>query len=112
MFPFIFDQKAGLKRARKNIFRQILPERVLITGASSGLGKQLALLYGQHSKELYLVGRNRERLNEVKEKIEGFSQCRVRLDCVDLTDREQRTNYCNSVGDIDRVLSVSLHEIR
>jgi short-subunit dehydrogenase len=105
MLPFIFDKKAGLKRGRRRNFRQIVPEKVLITGASSGLGRELALLYGQHCKELYLVARNKEKLSEVKEKIEGCSQCRVRIDCVDLGDREQRTNYCNSVGNIDLIIN-------
>jgi len=105
IFPFIFDKKAGLKRARRRIFKQIEPERVLITGASSGLGKELALLYGQHSKELYLVARNEEKLRDVKVKIEASSQCRVRIDCVDTGDPEQRTHYCNSIGDIDLIIN-------
>jgi short-subunit dehydrogenase len=105
IFPFIFDRKAGLARGRRRNFRKIVTEKVLITGASSGLGKELALLYGQHSKELYLVARNEERLKEVKEKIEALFQCRVRIDCVDMGDREQRTHYCNSIGDMDLIIN-------
>lgn len=105
VFPFIFDKKASLKRGRRRSFRRIVPEKVLITGASSGLGKELALLYGRHSKELYLLARNTERLSEVKELIEKSTRCQVRIDCVDLGDSEQRTSYCNSVGDVDLIIN-------
>ena len=41
------------------------PKTILITGASSGIGKSLAESYAQKDITLYLMGRNMERLNEV-----------------------------------------------
>ncbi|MBN4067173.1 SDR family NAD(P)-dependent oxidoreductase [Simkania negevensis] len=45
--------------------REIKVRRALVTGASSGLGRQLALLLAQQKIDLILSGRNEERLNAV-----------------------------------------------
>lgn len=42
------------------------PNVILITGASSGIGRELALLYAAHGVKLLLTGRNAERLAEVE----------------------------------------------
>ena len=42
-----------------------LPKSIFITGASSGIGKALALEYAEKGITLFLCGRNKERLNEV-----------------------------------------------
>jgi short-subunit dehydrogenase len=41
------------------------PRRVLITGASSGIGAALSRLYGAHGAQVLLLARNAERLDEV-----------------------------------------------
>ena len=43
------------------------PLSVFITGASSGIGKELALAYAAEGKTLFLCGRNAERLNQTAE---------------------------------------------
>ena len=43
------------------------PKSVFITGASSGIGKELALAYAESGKVLSLCGRNEQRLNETAE---------------------------------------------
>ena len=43
------------------------PTTVFITGASSGIGKALALRYAEAGRTLFLCGRNEERLNQVAE---------------------------------------------
>ena len=44
-------------------------KRTLITGASTGLGKEFAKLYAKDNNSLVLVARNIEKLNKVKEEI-------------------------------------------
>jgi short-subunit dehydrogenase len=43
---------------------------VLITGAGSGLGKELALLFSQNNYHILLVGRSHDKLQSVKDVIE------------------------------------------
>jgi len=45
-------------------------KRTLITGASSGLGKELAKLYAKDKNDLILVARNEKKLTDIKNEIE------------------------------------------
>ena len=45
-------------------FIDFLGKRVLVTGASSGMGKAIAIELSKHNTELILMGRNEERLDE------------------------------------------------
>lgn len=47
--------------------KRFYPKSILITGASSGIGKALSLEYAREGMVLHLCGRNPERLKEVKE---------------------------------------------
>lgn len=47
----------------------------LITGASSGLGKQLALVFAENNYNLILSGRDNFRLGQVKEEINQNIEC-------------------------------------
>ena len=46
--------------------------RALITGASSGIGRDIAKELSQKGYDLILVARNLEKLNEVKEKLGSY----------------------------------------
>lgn len=62
------------------------PERIVITGASSGIGRDLAIQMAAAGKELWLVGRDSKRLNEVALAVEskGATANQVILDLNDL----------------------------
>src|SRR5882762_9925594 len=55
----------------------------VVTGASQGIGRAFALAYSRAGAELVLVGRNEERLREVRRLIEGAGG-RAHLICADL----------------------------
>ncbi|MCZ6554130.1 MAG: SDR family NAD(P)-dependent oxidoreductase [SAR324 cluster bacterium] len=61
--------------------------RVLITGASSGIGRALAVRMAQPGTALGLVARRRERLEELREELAG-RDARVYLYDADVRDRE------------------------
>lgn len=45
-------------------------EAILITGAGSGLGRELALLFSQKNYHIFLLGRSQDKLQNVKTEIE------------------------------------------
>ncbi|RMF11948.1 MAG: SDR family NAD(P)-dependent oxidoreductase [Alphaproteobacteria bacterium] len=74
------------------------PKSILITGASSGIGRALALHYARAGVTLALNGRNRERLELVAR------ECRARgakviADVVDVTDEPALTAWIHAVDD-------------
>lgn len=57
--------------------------KVLITGASSGIGRDMAYVFAEKKCDLVLVARDREKLEEVRKKITGV---RVDIEVCDLVD--------------------------
>lgn len=64
-------------------------KNVLITGASSGIGEALAIYYAKNgAQNLFICGRNAERLNNVKEQCESFG-AKVYAEILDVSEREK-----------------------
>jgi 3-oxoacyl-[acyl-carrier protein] reductase len=47
-----------------------MKKRILITGASSGIGREIALQMASDGHTIFLVGRNEDRLNKVSKEVE------------------------------------------
>ncbi len=76
--------------------------KVLITGASSGIGKEIALLLTDKYTDFVLVGRNKERLEQTKEELLKInSNLFVKTVSADLTKKEECINLFNDNKDID-----------
>lgn len=60
---------------------------VLITGASSGFGEACASAFAEYGADLILWARRYERLEELKDRLAGKHGVDVRIDCVDVRDR-------------------------
>jgi len=58
---------------------QTQKETALITGASSGIGHELAKLFAQDKSDLVLVSRNAERLGQIARELEGKFGITVRI---------------------------------
>lgn len=67
---------------------------IVITGATSGIGKQLALDYHQEGHTVWAVGRNREQLA-------ALEQQGIRTGRVDLLDRQQTLQWFKTLDGID-----------
>ncbi len=58
----------------------------LITGASTGIGKELAIIHAQNGGDLIIVARNLQKLNELKSQIEEQYASKVIVIAKDLTE--------------------------
>ncbi len=78
--------------------------RVLITGASSGIGRELARLLAAESDEMILVGRNEERLAALKQELTS-DKLTVRTVSMDLADTENCVKLHSDYPDIDFLIN-------
>ena len=68
--------------------------KILVTGATSGIGRQLALDYHREGHEVWALGRNPERLAEL-------ARLGLETGAVDLMDREATLNWFSRLAVID-----------
>lgn len=83
------------------------PKNILITGATSGIGKALALDYAKESVTLAITGRNKARLDDVTKKLEargatGFAKA---LDVTDEAGMREWIEYVDAKAPLDLVIA-------
>ena len=76
----------------------LVGKTILITGASSGIGKATAIECARLGAKLILVGRDEQRLNEVFNLLEGAGHEQIKLD---LTDGSALEQFVKSLPEID-----------
>ncbi|ABB45177.1 Short-chain dehydrogenase/reductase SDR [Sulfurimonas denitrificans DSM 1251] len=76
--------------------------KILITGASSGIGEALARLYAKAGHQLVLLARREDRLKSLRAEL--FDAKSVELVVVDVTDFELLQDKIKSLNDIDMVI--------
>ncbi len=70
----------------------------LITGATSGIGKQTALLFAKNGYDVVITGRRQERLSELKQLIETEYKVAVLDLCFDITIEKDVESAVNSLS--------------
>ena len=69
--------------------KQILQgKNCLITGATGGLGKEIAKEFAKNGCNLFLTGRNNEKLNSLKDELEN-NQIKIDFQQADLSDTDE-----------------------
>jgi short-subunit dehydrogenase len=101
----------------KNKLRNSLKGKtILITGASSGIGEQVAYLLGDTNSHLILVARREDKLQQIKHDIEKKSTASVsviRADLRNKEDLETLLNFLHQLPDgLDIVISNAGHSIQ
>ena len=76
--------------------------KALITGASSGIGKQLAIELDKIGYELVLVSRDEEKLKKVKETLKGK---KVDIISMDLSNSQNCKKLYEKVKDVDLLIN-------
>lgn len=76
----------------------LLGKQILVTGASSGIGKGIAIACAKMGATVYLNGRNVERLNEV---MESLPEGEHKVVASDLSDREAVAEMVASLPALD-----------
>jgi uncharacterized protein len=69
----------------------------LITGASSGIGKDLAYIHAEHGGDLVLVARREDRLNDIKKELEDKHPVNVSVITKDLSKIESAQEVYDEV---------------
>ena len=75
--------------------------RVLVTGASSGIGRDLAREFAKRKYDVILVARNVERLEELKQELITEYKVNAEYISMDLSKRENCIDLHSKVKDID-----------
>ncbi len=70
---------------------------VLITGATSGIGKACAEKFAEFKYDLVITGRRQDRLDELKARLESQFQINVMPLCFDVQDNEAVSNAFNNL---------------
>ena len=71
----------------------------LITGASSGIGRDIAFELAKKKYNLIITARNEEKLNEIKKEIEEKYKVSVNVKVQDLSKIEELSNYHKEIFD-------------
>jgi NAD(P)-dependent dehydrogenase (short-subunit alcohol dehydrogenase family) len=74
---------------------------VLVTGASSGIGREVAIQCSRVGARLVINGRDQARLNETLADLAGDSHCAI---AADLTDMDQLRMLVEKAGPVDGVV--------
>jgi NAD(P)-dependent dehydrogenase (short-subunit alcohol dehydrogenase family) len=80
---------------------------ILITGASSGIGRQCAITCSQAGALVVLLGRDKERLQKTARQLEDASLCKTFL--VDLTDAEEVNAFAKDISKDSILINGMIH---
>ena len=78
--------------------------KILITGASSGIGKEMAKILNKDGNELILVARDIEKLNKVKKELENDGG-KIEIFNMDLSNEENCIELHKNVENVDILIN-------
>lgn len=81
-------------------------KKVIVTGASSGIGQQVAITCTRMGAKVALIGRNRERLEETRSQLEGDGHIVISYDLTNLAGmKDMVANIVSQMGAIDGLVN-------
>jgi NAD(P)-dependent dehydrogenase (short-subunit alcohol dehydrogenase family) len=82
----------------------LVGKTILITGASSGIGRASAICCSQMGAVIILTGRNETRLSETYSMLEGHDHQQI---CADLTIQDEMDKLIEQIPKLDGIVSVA-----
>ncbi len=82
---------------------------VLITGATSGIGKACAQKFATAKNDLIITGRRKERLNDLKKELEAAHGVKVLPLCFDVQDKEAVFSAMNDLPEVWKNISILIN---
>ena len=79
--------------------------KVLITGASSGIGRDMAKELAKRKYDLVLVARNKEKLEEIQRELKDKRNVNVEIIQLDISNEENCIELHNRVQDVDILIN-------
>lgn len=79
--------------------------KVLITGASSGIGRDFATLLVNYYDELVLVARDKDRLKKLKDELNNIPDIKVKVIAMDLSDHKNCIKLYEENKDVDLLIN-------
>lgn len=79
--------------------------KALITGASSGIGKDMARILNKNGYDLVLVARDEKKLREFQKELENLNNARVEIISMDLSIEENCKELHKCVTDVDILIN-------
>lgn len=80
-----------------NSYMKLLNKVIVITGASDGIGKQIALRLAREGVNLALIARDEKRLSEVGSEAEAAGASKVRLYPCDIRHADKLKHTCDAI---------------
>ena len=105
VFPQMLDKKAGLRKDRRTHFSSRPVQTVLINGATSPLGRELAGCYAATAQTLYLLGSDEQALSEVAQGLSEQAQGTITPLLLRGTEAGDIRNIAATTGRVDAVIS-------
>lgn len=75
----------------------MMKRNILITGASSGIGKALAYTFAEYGDNVIITGRRKDKLDEIKSDLERNFNIQVHVYNFDITDIESVISNCQKM---------------
>ena len=79
--------------------------KILITGASSGIGKDMAKVLNKKGNELILIAKNKEKIEKVKEELEKTNNAKIEIISKDISKEENCIGIYEQNKDIDILIN-------
>jgi len=87
-------------------YEHLCGKKALITGASGGLGRELALLLAAVGCNIHLLGRNCNKLENLSNDIkELYLDLDVKYDSLDFTNTRMVSDFVDKIGDYDVLIN-------